>query len=84
VDVLKLDQGFVAGLAAESDDMVIAAAVIVMAQALGLEVVAEGVETASQHEVLRAMGCDQVQGYLFSHPLPADELLAWVSARAVQ
>ena len=84
VDVLKLDQGFVAGLGEASDDMVIAATVIVMAQALGLEVVAEGVETTAQLDVLRAMGCDHVQGYLFSRPLPAEEIVTWVGARVVQ
>ncbi len=81
VDVLKLDQRFVAGLGQDTDDMVIAAAVVVMAQALGLQVVAEGVETIEQLEVLRSMGCDHVQGYLFARPLPADELTAWLAAR---
>jgi diguanylate cyclase (GGDEF)-like protein/PAS domain S-box-containing protein len=84
VDVLKLDRGFVTGLGQDSDDMVIASAVIVMAQALGLQVVAEGVETTTQLDVLRALGCDHVQGFLFSPPLPAGELAAWVNARAVQ
>jgi diguanylate cyclase (GGDEF)-like protein/PAS domain S-box-containing protein len=82
VDALKLDQGFVAGLGDDGDDMVIAAAVIVMAQALGLRVVAEGVETRPQLEVLRAMGCDLVQGYLFARPMPAAELEAWLADRA--
>jgi EAL domain-containing protein (putative c-di-GMP-specific phosphodiesterase class I) len=79
IDALKLDQSFVAGLGEDGDDMVIAAAVIVMAQALGLRVVAEGVETRPQLEVLRAMGCDLVQGYLYSPALPPDELRAWVA-----
>jgi EAL domain-containing protein (putative c-di-GMP-specific phosphodiesterase class I) len=81
VDALKLDRGFVGGVGEEGDDLVIAAAVVVMAQALGMRVVAEGVETEEQLHVLRAMGCDQAQGYLFAHPLPADELEAWLAAR---
>jgi diguanylate cyclase (GGDEF)-like protein/PAS domain S-box-containing protein len=74
---LKLDRGFVAGLGEDGDDMVIAAAIIVMAQALGLEVVAEGVETTAQLEALRAMGCDLAQGWLFAKALPPEELKDW-------
>jgi EAL domain-containing protein (putative c-di-GMP-specific phosphodiesterase class I) len=74
---LKLDRGFVAGLGVDGDDMVIAAAIIVMAQALGLEVVAEGVETTAQLEALRAMGCDLAQGWLFAKALPPEELKDW-------
>jgi diguanylate cyclase (GGDEF)-like protein len=81
VDAVKLDRGFVAGVGEDGDDMVIAAAVIVMAQALGLHVVAEGVETEQQLHVLRAMGCDQAQGYLFARPLPVAELEVWLAAR---
>ena len=81
VDALKLDQSFVAGLGEDGDDVVIAAAVVVMAQALGLRVVAEGVETQTQLSVLRAMGCDLVQGYLFTSALPPDELRSWVAER---
>jgi diguanylate cyclase (GGDEF)-like protein len=81
VDALKLDRGFVAGVGEDGDDRVIAAAVVGMAQALGLRVVAEGVETEEQLHVLRAMGCDQAQGYLFARPMPADELEAWLVAR---
>jgi diguanylate cyclase (GGDEF)-like protein/PAS domain S-box-containing protein len=81
VDAVKLDRGFVAGVGEDGDDMVIAAAVIVMAQALGLHVVAEGVETEQQLHVLRAMGCDQAQGYFFARPLPVAELEAWLAAR---
>ena len=80
VDCLKLDQTFVAGLADGGDDLVIATAVIVMAQALGLQVVAEGVEDRAQLDVLRAMGCDMVQGFLFAPPLPPDELVTWLAA----
>jgi diguanylate cyclase (GGDEF)-like protein/PAS domain S-box-containing protein len=82
IDALKLDRSFVAGLGEDGDDVVIAAAVIVMAQALGLRVVAEGVETSAQLEVLRAMGCDLVQGYLYTPALPPDALAVWIRARA--
>ncbi len=52
----------------------IIAAVIEMARALGMEVIAEGVETGAQHEILRRLGCDQAQGYHFARPLPPAEL----------
>jgi len=82
VDCLKLDQSFVAGLGDGGDDLVIATAVIVMAQALGLLVVAEGVETRPQLEVLRAMGCDLVQGFLFSPPRPPEDLRQWLAVHS--
>ena len=81
IDALKLDRAFVAELDTGGDDLVISAAVIVMAQALGLRVVAEGVETQAQLDVLRAMGCDLVQGFLFTPALPAEELRGWVAER---
>ncbi|MET0728657.1 MAG: EAL domain-containing protein [Acidimicrobiales bacterium] len=79
VDCVKLDGGFVRGLGEDDDDLVIAAAVIVMAQALGLHVVAECVERQSQLDVLRTMGCDQAQGHLFCGAIPADDLPVWLA-----
>ncbi len=76
IDYIKIDQSFVRNLAAGSDDLVLCKAIIVMAHALGLKVVAEGVETREQRELLAAAGCDYGQGYLFSTPLPAAELEA--------
>jgi EAL domain-containing protein (putative c-di-GMP-specific phosphodiesterase class I) len=53
-----------------------------MGKALGMSVIAEGVETAEQLAVLRSLGCDQVQGYLIAKPLPADDFLAFMQARS--
>lgn len=71
VDALKIDKAFVAGLGRDAGDAAIAAAVIGLAHTLGLRVVAEGIETAEQVGLLRAMGCEQGQGYRFGHPQPA-------------
>ncbi len=51
--------------------------VVRLAHALGLRVVAEGVETASQRDILLSLGCDELQGYFFAHPMSAAKLLAW-------
>ncbi|MGB9110711.1 MAG: EAL domain-containing protein, partial [Telluria sp.] len=71
VDKLKLDQSFIADLLDSTDDQAISRAVIAMAQGLRLTVVAEGVETAGQLALLASQGCDQMQGYYFSKPVPA-------------
>jgi EAL domain-containing protein (putative c-di-GMP-specific phosphodiesterase class I) len=71
VDKLKLDQSFVRDIMSDGDDLAISRAVVAMAHGLRLTVVAEGVENAGQLELLAALGCDMVQGYLFSPPVPA-------------
>ena len=73
IDYLKIDQAFVRNLAAGSDDLALCEAIIVMAHKLGIKVVAEGVETEAQRQLLAASGCDFAQGYLFSKPVPAEE-----------
>ncbi|MEJ7703359.1 MAG: sensor domain-containing phosphodiesterase [Geodermatophilaceae bacterium] len=72
VDVLKIDRSFVSGLGVHREDTAIVAAVVGLAQALGLELVAEGVETDDQRDRLLALGCHRAQGYLFSRPVAAD------------
>ncbi|HUP68880.1 MAG TPA: EAL domain-containing protein, partial [Acidimicrobiales bacterium] len=69
---LKIDKSFVDGLGHDSNDTAIVSATVSMAHALGLSVVAEGVETAEQFERLRVLGCQEVQGYLVSRPRPAE------------
>jgi EAL domain-containing protein (putative c-di-GMP-specific phosphodiesterase class I) len=73
---LKIAQHFVVDIAHSSDAQAIAKTILLMAQALGFSVVAEGIETAEQLAVLRSHGCDIGQGYLFAHPLSSKELLA--------
>lgn len=74
IDTLKIDKSFVQEVTTDPDDAAIVAAIITMAHALRLKVVAEAVETAEQLAFLRALKCDQMQGYLFSRPLPAEEI----------
>lgn len=76
---IKIDRQFVTELTTSRDDQVIVRSVIELAHGLGLKVTAEGVETAEQLILLRALGCDLIQGYLLAHPLEADELVAWAS-----
>lgn len=73
IDYLKIDQSFVSHLTSESSDLVLCEAIIVMAHTLGIKVIAEGVETDQQKQMLQDIGCDFGQGYLFSRPLPADK-----------
>ncbi len=73
IDYIKIDQSFVGGLAADSDDLAICEAIISMAHKLGVKVVAEGVETEEQRDLLLKAGCDFGQGYLFSKPVPVEE-----------
>jgi diguanylate cyclase (GGDEF)-like protein/PAS domain S-box-containing protein len=74
IDYLKIDQSFIQNIAACKHDENISTTIILMAHSLGLKVIAEGVETGEQLQVLQQRKCDEVQGYLFSKPLPADEL----------
>ncbi len=74
LDVLKVDKSFVDGLGKSKGDTAIVGAVINLAHTLDLRVIAEGVETESQLEVLRDLGCDYAQGFLFSRPVPEAEL----------
>jgi len=83
LDELKIDRSFVMGLPAEKDSLAIVNAVIAMAHALNLKVVAEGVETAEQLGVLKAMHCNEFQGYLCSPPVPAADFARLVGAQAV-
>jgi len=73
IDYLKIDRSFIMNLEVNSDDMALCEAIIVMAHKLGISVIAEGVETKEQCDLLAAAGCDFGQGYLFSRPVPSEE-----------
>jgi diguanylate cyclase (GGDEF)-like protein/PAS domain S-box-containing protein len=73
IDRLKIDQSFIANMEANASDVAIVQAIIGLAKNLNLGVIAEGVETEKQRDWLAAEGCDEVQGFFFSRPLPADE-----------
>ncbi|HUN72748.1 MAG TPA: EAL domain-containing protein, partial [Steroidobacteraceae bacterium] len=74
VDVVKIDRSFISGLPADRASVTLVSSVIGLASAFGLQVVAEGVETEGQLEILRRLGCDYSQGYLHSRPVPAEQL----------
>ena len=76
IDTVKIDQEFVQGIAASADERAIVPAVIAMAHGLRLRVIAEGVETPEQLDLLRQQGCEEVQGFLFGEPAPGDGLSA--------
>ncbi|MFZ6816847.1 EAL domain-containing protein [Undibacterium sp. Ji22W] len=80
VDYLKIDQSFTQNLSLHSSEYALCEAIIVMAHKLGIQVIAEGVETEEQHQLLKKMGCDFAQGYLFSRPVPAAQLIEFITA----
>ena len=79
-DFVKIDRAFITDIGKRPEDAAIATAVIAMAHSLGLRVVAEGVETAIQLEILRRQRCDELQGYYFSRPVAADAFAAMLRA----
>lgn len=75
---LKLDQSFVKDIDVDRNDAAICSATIVLGHSMGLDLVAEGVETTVQRDYLKELGCDLMQGFLYSHPLPADQIVNFV------
>ncbi|EJM95626.1 EAL domain-containing protein [Herbaspirillum sp. YR522] len=84
IDKLKIDQSFVRQLKPDSQDAAIVQAIIGLGHTLGIDVIAEGVETVDQREWLRRLDCDEIQGYYYSRPLPADNVLGFVRRQCVQ
>ncbi len=81
MDTLKIDQCFVRGIAQSPEDAAITSVIISLGHSLGLTVIAEGVEDLEQLKILRDAGCDEVQGYYYSKPLPAPAFEEWLDAR---
>jgi EAL domain-containing protein (putative c-di-GMP-specific phosphodiesterase class I) len=79
VQKLKIDQGFVAGLPSDEDDIAIVRVIIALAQSMGMNVLAEGIEHADQAGFLLANGCELGQGYWFARPMPAEQI-DWLRA----
>jgi diguanylate cyclase (GGDEF)-like protein/PAS domain S-box-containing protein len=82
VETLKIDRSFVASMLDDSSAMTLVSTIISLARSLKLETVAEGVESEEQAKILRLIGCDQMQGYLISRPLPFEELTVFLSSRS--
>ncbi|MFC3656322.1 EAL domain-containing protein [Xanthomonas hyacinthi] len=84
VQRLKIDRSFVQDMLNDSGTAKVTQAIVQLGHALGMQVVAEGVETAQEEALLREQGCDEIQGYLHSRPLPPRELAAWLRARQTE
>lgn len=76
IDYLKIDRAFVQNISPDSSELSLCEAMVVMAHKLGLKVIAEGIETEEQYNMLRNIGCDYGQGFFFSRPIPANDLYA--------
>jgi EAL domain-containing protein (putative c-di-GMP-specific phosphodiesterase class I) len=81
IDTLKIDKSFVNDIVTDPDDAAVVAGIINLAHNLRIKVIAEGVETEEQHVILARQGCDQYQGYYFSKPLPASEIVTKLRRR---
>ncbi len=81
IDFLKIDRSFISKINEDSNDLTIVTAIISMAHSLNLKIIAEGVEKASQRDLLSGLRCDQIQGYLVSRPVPEDQIVALLSGK---
>ena len=81
VSRIKVDRSLVRGISEDQELQVITGAIIGLADRLGVKVLAEGVETQAEQDMIHQLGCDCVQGYLHARPMPLDELEKWVVAR---
>jgi EAL domain-containing protein (putative c-di-GMP-specific phosphodiesterase class I) len=80
IRMLKIDRSFITEVTHDAGDRAITDAIIALSHKLGVLVIAEGVETQAQFDLLRQSGCDAIQGYLLSKPLPHDQVLPWLKA----
>lgn len=78
VDKLKIDQSFIRGINEQLDHLAIVQAIIQLAHGMNLSAIAEGVESEAVLEILKDLGCDEIQGYLFSRPLPAGKVIEFL------
>jgi diguanylate cyclase (GGDEF)-like protein/PAS domain S-box-containing protein len=83
IETIKIDRSFIMGTPDDSDDCAIAAAIVSMSKQLKLRVIAEGVETTEQMDFMRSLGCDEIQGYLFSPPVTADVFEAMLTSKKI-
>jgi EAL domain-containing protein (putative c-di-GMP-specific phosphodiesterase class I) len=84
LDSVKIDRSFIKGMGGSPQDMAIVTTIIALARSLNLRLIAEGVETGEQADILRRLNCDEAQGYLFSRPLPAAEIEPLLRADAAK
>jgi EAL domain-containing protein (putative c-di-GMP-specific phosphodiesterase class I) len=84
IDKVKIDLAFVRNITGNTNDATIAQTIVQMAHSLKMKAIAEGVETAGQLAYLRHHGCDEMQGYYFSHPLPLDEVEELLTAETLK
>jgi EAL domain-containing protein (putative c-di-GMP-specific phosphodiesterase class I) len=83
ISSVKIDRSFVSAMHTSPQDMSIVATIVALTRSLSIKVVAEGVETPEQHAALKDMGCNEAQGYLFSRPVPANEIAVLLRNDAV-
>jgi diguanylate cyclase (GGDEF)-like protein/PAS domain S-box-containing protein len=83
VDMLKIDKSFVRDIVTDASDLAIVSAIIAIARNLHIEVIAEGIESYQQAEILERLGCHHGQGFLFARPMPASKCLGWLSKRQI-
>jgi len=81
MDILKIDRSFVSRIEDAEGNLAILEAIVTLAHQLGMEVVAEGIQTAGQVKKIRSLGCEYGQGYLFSKPVPGDEVEDLIAAQ---
>ncbi|HDH50732.1 MAG TPA: EAL domain-containing protein, partial [Nitrospirae bacterium] len=78
VDEIKIDKTFISNILVDNNDAIIVRTIVELAHNLGIQVIAEGVESEGVCDMLKDMGCDNIQGYLISRPIPAEDFEEWL------